>query len=281
MPSTWVSQRPGISGEADISNKAISIGQTDLSAIQRVNPVTRRRAAAAAQRVYKLSKDIPPGWPIGFERSMYERSLPDISAHVEQGRLRELGVHYIGGIRPEVALRPPSEYGVISLLNTMDKGLITADDVANAVRLMGGDGRWRTEAATTTPFASGHFTEFCDPRDGLPRFERLVAGVTGPIDLEMVIPFATQVYFAATLIHPFRDGNGRAARALFQCVLKSGAAITSPLFPIGPAFEFNKALVLDAKYAWQVDANASPLVELIVNIVNVYCGILESEFINI
>lgn len=254
----------------------LDIGGTDLTALDRLNNETTDAALAAAERVARLAARVPIGWPVGLEQELHRKMLPDIAVGVPTGRLRRLGVEFRDELRAEVMQRVPSEYGVISLLIAMDQGALNIDHIKRAIGLMGGTAVERQTAATTLPFASGHYTRFADPKVALVTFAALMRRVTiaGP-PIHGVVR-ATGVYFATTLLHPFADGNGRAARALFQCVLKADLGMIAPLFPLGPLFERNKALLLDAKYCWQLDGDANPLTRLVTNCVASYCTMLES-----
>jgi len=258
-------------------SRLLDISGTDLTALGRLDAATTGAAANAATRIARLADRVPDGWPIGFERELYQRTLPDISSGVPRGRLRSLDVAFEDNLRVEVLQRPPSEYGVTSLLIAMDHGCIGVGDVKRAVKLMGGTAIERNTIATTLPFASGHRTGFVAPPIALPAFAAMLDGVVASAEPARSLIRATGVYFATTLLHPFIDGNGRAARALFQCVLKADLGMAAPLFPLGPMFEPNKELLLDAKYVWQLDADAHPLVRLVINCVTAYCDILEVE----
>ena len=255
----------------------LDISGTDLTALDRLKGETTDAASAAAQRVARLAARVPAGWPVGFERELYRKTLPDIAVGVPAGRLRRLGVEFGDELRAEVLERTPSEYGVVSLLIAMDQGALDIDQIKRAIGLMGGTAVERRSAATTLPFASGHYTRFAAPDVALPAFVALTRRVTISGPLAQGVVRATGIYFATTLLHPFVDGNGRTARALFQCVLKADLGMAAPLFPLGPLFERNKALLLDAKYCWQLDGDANPLTRLVTNCVAGYCAMLESD----
>ena len=264
-------------GAAKRSDTILSIDGTDLSAVSRLDASTLAHAAETAARVIRIATRIPAGWPIGLEARLYETPPADISTGVPSGRLRAHGVRYDASLRAEILNRPPSEYGVIGLFTALDDRPLEPEDVVKAVRTMGGAPVWRTGPATTYPFPSGHVTRFPHHDRAHPAFHDLVrsVGEKGPCALGIVR--AARTYFETTLLHPLLDGNGRAARALFQCVLKVDLGMRAPLFPLGPFFEANKGLLLDAKYCWQLDGDADPLVRMLTNCVAARCTTWEAE----
>lgn len=259
------------------TGKRLYVGDTDLTAHERVDDDTRVRAAVVAARVLALVDKLPPGAPIGLEKNFHARTLPDVSAGVSTGRLRRLGVTFVDDVRPEIHDRPPSEYGVLHLFEAMSHGPLTMEHLGTAARMMGGTAIWRDAPATTYRFASGHYTEFPHPLTAIPAFVRLLSQVAIPNNPEAAVIRATATYFATTLLHPLRDGNGRAARALFQCVLKADLGVSTPIFPLGSFFEVNKTLLLDAKYRWQLDGDARALVRLLTNCLDAFCRTYEAE----
>jgi len=115
------------------------VGDTDLSAHERIDDRTRIAASAVSTRVLALVDELPPGVPIGLEQSFHARTLPDVSAGVTAGRLRRLGVTFVDDIRREIHYRPSSEYGVLHLFEAMSNGPLTVEHIATATKMMGGN----------------------------------------------------------------------------------------------------------------------------------------------
>jgi hypothetical protein len=256
------------------------VGDTDLTAVGRLDRSTLMRAAIAAEQVRAVGQTAPPGWPIGLESNLLEIAWPDLSVAIDcRDYLREMGIPYApGALRPEILDRPPSELGLVSLFQAMGEGPLRRPDVARAVRLMGIEAAWRTSPARTTRFSSGHYTEFADPVRCERRLDRLLESITKAGPAESALVRGTHAYFAMGLYHPLQDGNGRAARALFQCVLKADLGIAVPLFPLGPLMERNKRPLLNAKSAWYWDSDANPLVRFVTEATIAYCDFYEAEW---
>jgi len=256
------------------------VGDTDLTAVGRLDRSTRLRAAFATERVQAVGRKAPSGWPIGLETNLFAIAWPDLSGAIDcRDYLGEMGIPYTpGAFRPEVLDRPPSELGLVSLFQGMDEGPLRRPSVARAVRLMGIEAAWRTSPARTTRFSSGHYTEFADPGRSARPLDRLLRSITkaGPAGSALVR--GAHAYFAMGVYHPLQDGNGRAARALFQCVLKADLGIAAPLFPLGPLMERNKRALLNAKSAWYWDSDANPLVRFVTEATIAYCDFYEAEW---
>lgn len=258
-------------------SRRLSVVGTDLEATQRLGSERRSEASAVAARIATLVQKVPAGWPIGLERSLCDKSLPHVSAGTAAGYLKRCGIKFVDPQRSKIPDRPASEYGVISLFERMDEGPLLPEDLLTAVKLMGGNAKWCDATVTTHPFPSGHYTEFFPPQLGRVALTKVIATVTEPGLPEDSLIRATRVYFAATLFHALQNGNGRAGRALFQCVLKADLGMRAPLFPLGPLFERNRESLLDAKHCWQWEGDAGPLVSLVCNGVDAYCSLYEQE----
>ena len=256
------------------------VGDTDLNAVDRLDPSVRLKASFAAERIRAIGRMAPPGWPIGLETKLFEIAWPDLWGAIDcRDYLGEMGIPYApGGLRPEVLDRPPSELGLVSLFKGMDEGPLRRSNIARAVRLMGIKAAWRASPARTTRFSSGHYTEFADPGRSARALDELLLSITEACPAEAALVRAAHAYFAMGLYHPLQDGNGRAARALFQCVLKADLGIVTPLFPLGPLMERNKRTLLNAKSAWYWDSDANPLVRFVTEAAIAYCDFYEAEW---
>lgn len=258
-------------------NIIIYIGETDLSAINRIDPKLFGRLAELEIKMRLIARSMPNGWPIGLEEEIFKRlalnriafqRIPVITAKKNWPSLEgpiEDGSQLITG-------RPLSEYGVISLFIDIDDNMLIIDNVLKAAGILGGSSELRSSRVTTVKFLSGEKIEYLKPDLVYLYFERLIEKIKFLNNYENAIIKAIAVYFETTLIHPLRDGNGRLARALFQCVLKTEMNIVTPIFPLGPASNLDTADLLNAKFSWYFEANANPLVEFIVGALEEICA---------
>lgn len=263
----------------DSTGARIYVGDTDIDAIARVGSTVRLASHRVAKRVARITHRLPSGWPIGLERHLLKHSFPKITiSPVSRKSLEQRGVQYTDCAPPPLPRlfnRLPSEYGVARLFQALERGRIEIHDIFAAVRLMGGEGAWRTKSARTRAFDSGHFTEFMKASNAKCAFTRLLDEIVQPHKARDTITRATKIYFATTLYHPLEDGNGRLARALYQCVLRTDLGLLSPIFPLGPIFHTNRHRVLEAKHLWQTSGDASGLMRIIIYAMNYYCDLYE------
>lgn len=107
---------------------------------------------------------------------------------------------------------------------------------ALATALAGSAAAKRTGAACTTPDASGQIVQFPD----VPRISGWAERIRRPQTLGLHPILAASYVFAEIMLsHPYKDGNGRVARALFQATLGACGVIDAPTLPIGPIFHAN------------------------------------------
>ncbi len=249
---------------------SIYIGDTDIDAIWQIDKSLYKEAEKVSSSISNLMPLFPLGWPIGLERYLYGCQLPDVSEGVIC-RTVMISSDYLSIIRPELMLRPPIEYGVINLFQIMNVKAPIIDDVQHSVKLMGGDSHLRNSPATSFPFEDGKYTQYMNPEDGLPVLKNLLSSIIVPANRDNALLRAIEVYMKILVCHCFQDGNGRLARALFQCVLKTELGVNVPVFPLAPFFECNKHLLINAKMDWEIHADPSPLVKLFINIIESLC----------
>lgn len=262
--------------------RRVYVGDTDLRAIGRIDPTLLVRAQRVTDAMQQVASCMPSGWPIGLEQRLFAYHWP-LEAIDQAGVACEQRANWPDtrlidtAPRQQIFSRPPSEYGLIRLFEAMNRNDFSADTVIAAVALFGVPALIRKGPITTTPFASGEVIEFTNPEVLAQRFERLVNRVRRPDPSLPPLVKAVSVYFETTLLHPLVDGNGRLARALFQCSLKQDLGIATPIFPLGPGLEPHKAKLLRAKFYWYFEGNASPLVQIILAITDTLCKILKDE----
>ncbi|MCA3699017.1 MAG: Fic family protein [Brevundimonas sp.] len=108
---------------------------------------------------------------------------------------------------------------------------VLLDGLASA--LLGAPARRRKGDCWSKPGPAGDAVQYPKP-ETIPEWsQRLRATATLQVHPLMV----ASVVFADTLLtHPFEDGNGRLARALFQGVLANIADLKAPVLPLAPVF---------------------------------------------
>lgn len=163
--------------------------------------------------------------------------------------------------------RPNSE---VAFLYLIDHHAIKEDQLVKVIcklaQLLGGDGRLRVDLGYTTNFISGHRVEFVKPESIVERLYKTLFNLNNCCDFT---PFerAVACYLDILTIHPLVDGNGRLARCLFMYSLYRDGILTAPILPIGPAIALERPAVLSACLQWQLNSNAEPLLEKIMDIV--------------
>lgn len=212
-----------------------------------------------------LGERLPPGWPVGLENDLLRRRLgvPSLAPvqvrHPIGSQIRFLG----GGPNIHLLQRPPSEVAARRLWDRFAVGPLHPPDLLTAATLLGGTASFRTRAAQTTRFASGHKLEYLATERVPGRVARLcrAAGEREP-KLHPLL-HATGIFFETLLIHPLPDGNGRLARLLFQASLHRTLGLKAPVFPLGPACAANRPALMSAYFAWYFDRDAQPLVDFV------------------
>lgn len=122
--------------------------------------------------------------------------------------------------------------------------------------LTGAKAERRTRPGRSRPDREGARTLFASPDDGggLAAILRSL----GQADLDPWA-FACGAFAATVILHPFIDGNGRLARALFQGALASRRRLTAPTLPLGPASYCQATALIAAVRALGVSSDWHPL----------------------
>lgn len=209
-----------------------------------------------------------PGWPVGLEHRLIASRLPRLAP----GRIA-LRHPAAAGFRfadhednAHLLARPPSELAAWRLWRLLDAGPLDAPALPGLARLLGGDAGPVGEGGMVTDrSASGHRFLFA-PRAEVPaRLERLLARVDAPAPALPPLLHAAGIYLETLLVHPWRDGNGRLARLLFQASLRRTIGLAAPLLPLGPAKALHRGHHLRALLAWELDRDPRPLLDFLLD----------------
>jgi hypothetical protein len=211
-----------------------------------------------------------PGWPVGLERRLIASRLPRLAP----GRIA-LRHPAAAGFRfadradnAHLLARPPSELAAWRLWRPLAAGPLDAAALPDLARLLGGDaGPVGVKGMATDRAASGHRFLFA-PRAEVPgRLARLLAQVDAPAPALPLLLHAAGIYLETLLVHPWRDGNGRLARLLFQASLRRTTGLAAPLYPLGPAKALHREHHLRALLAWELDRDPRPLLDFLLDAV--------------
>ena len=108
---------------------------------------------------------------------------------------------------------------------------VLIDGLASA--LLGAPAKRRTHDCWSKPGPAGDSVQYPRP-ESIPDWSRRLRTTTS---LRVHPLMVASVVFADTLLtHPFEDGNGRLARALFQGVLAQVAGLRAPVLPLAAVF---------------------------------------------
>lgn len=143
---------------------------------------------------------------------------------------------------PMFYLRPACEPILYRFWEPLRSWSITdalCDDMASC--LTGQPNRRRLSASQSVPGRDGRRTIFIDPGAVHGWLDALEILNTADLD---ALSFASAVSAATVVHHPYEDGNGRVARALFQGALASRGVLKTPSIALGPAsYRHSEALI--------------------------------------
>jgi hypothetical protein len=141
-------------------------------------------------------------------------------------------------------VRPGSEAILSELWSTMAGGPTTDTLVEHLIAgLTGAPPDIRSGQITSAPDRSGRRTVYAPPDIAGGWIKRVNAA-------EMTVgdPYilACHAYAEVALSHPYADGNGRLARAMFQRAFARAGLLEAPLIPLGPLIYLNHKVVIQA-----------------------------------
>lgn len=121
----------------------------------------------------------------------------------------------------------------------------------------------RRSAAFTTRFRSGHYIEFLDPGEVDRRLQQLDRFVREQIQRPVNLFAAICAMAEFLIIHPFVDGNGRAARALFHLIMAERDGGRRVIPPIAPVIAHNRFAFISAMLACELLGDIQPLCDFV------------------
>jgi hypothetical protein len=142
--------------------------------------------------------------------------------------------------------RPVSEVVLMDVWPLLRQDILT-EAVASriAVNLTGGPVRYRTAQISSAPDRLGRRTIYAPPHIAAGWIDRINAAEAANVNAGHFI-LACHAYAEVALSHPFADGNGRVARAMFQRAFARAGLLDAPLIPLGPLIYLNHKVVIAA-----------------------------------
>lgn len=92
-------------------------------------------------------------------------------------------------------------------------------------------------------------------------------GLNYPPVIEAIITYSRIIFY-----HPFRDGNGRFARAAFYGVLARNGILRSPCLAIGATFDWHREELAAATLALSKTGAWAPYFQILLKIIGIACG---------
>lgn len=181
---------------------------------------------------------------------------------------REFGLDYRSrDTLPPRVLRPHPEYAAHRAWHMGALDHLTFDEMVALSRILGGRAAIRTGRQTTFQFASGQRLQFADAAEVRPRLARLLDDFNTPLAGRLPLAHATLLYIDFLTIHPFKDGNGRMARLLFQLSLAKTCGLRAPVVPLMPYLKANGTRAMHAYLQYELRSNGVYLAGLMVDAV--------------
>ncbi len=212
-----------------------------------------------------LGKDF---WPVGHEAAIYCHFAHSLVIDPPASdTLAFFGVDYEPRVGANFTARPPSELGAFAAWQAVAKEQLDPPAVININRVLGGSEELRRGHIATTPFRSGHKVLFdcsAPPEEFLAEW---VNAFAEPCESHHVVTRAIWLFVDFLIAHPFRDGNGRTARLLFQTFLHAKGFLPAPLLPLYPALLVNQRAFLSAVWAWELRANPTELFQFMYSLI--------------
>ncbi|MEM6826430.1 MAG: Fic family protein [Pseudomonadota bacterium] len=215
-----------------------------------------RRSAQIVERIEDVNPHLPDGWPVGYEQEIYSRAS---QIAISCGRAYDVSEIVPGMIykrsksADKIYARPSPELCLFKLWHH-DGGecpALTRASIEYLAARIGTEIRWRE--MYTTQFKSGHRIRFAAAAEIDTALDRFVARFNEPVSIDDVMVRCAQLYMMFLLIHPFRDGNGFAARALLQLYLNHAVRLKSPIVTILPIYYNSLDLYQFGYLEWSIN----------------------------
>lgn len=208
-------------------------------------------------------------WPVGYEAALYGHYAHLLVVEPPANdTLAFFGAHYEPGLGADFAARPPSELGAFAAWQAVGAGTLDVPAVININRILGGSEELRRGRIETTPFKSGHKVMFDCSSPPKAFLAQWLDAFAEPCALGDVMARAIWLFVDFLIAHPFRDGNGRTARVLFQAFLNANGMLPAPLLPLYPALLVNQRAFLGAVWAWELLGDPRPIFEFTYSAIN-------------
>lgn len=239
-------------------DKTIQVDDALLWSIARSIP-NHAHYPALMNRLAGLNREKRRGWPVGLERSMYDQEVFGVPSNEDNAGLgAQFGLLFRHGqSKRKTTDRPDSELAAHFLWHNVSK--IDVAVLQRANKILGGNGEVRNFDQYTARYITGQRIRFIPPEQVCHSLAVLTARMENGCSALHPVVFATTVMQSLFLIHPFRDGNGRLGRLLFQWCLWKRMSLRYPLVPLLPYFEYRKPGLINALLELDLNANPYPL----------------------
>ena len=215
-------------------------------------------------RMAELCRQLPNGWPVGLELKL--------SDPLEYARIAAGDSTFLAGIlsSDRGAVNDP-KYGKIASELVLHRvwGFRSGSQkdirwtTGELARLIGEGDQTRSTRCMATNAELLLQIEYETPSAIPRRLRMLEKTIQSGSDLSPIY-FAVGVMMEFLVIHPYMDGNGRVARALFQLVLAARLNLPTPVFPLLPLMIYMRRQLYAAYLAWELRGDCSLVCDLIV-----------------
>ncbi|MGF1464115.1 MAG: Fic family protein [Maricaulaceae bacterium] len=252
---------------------------SDQSTVDRILPPSglHVQGSALLSRLVERSDAALSKWTVAHPAAEWtERGLAEALVRGEldlrfetEGRRAD---HPIENLRP-FSTRPDPRPATLALAEAISARRLSISQFERAVRAL-------TDGAVTRVRRSGVRLRihgpvpprrFCPAQDVGGHLDRLLDVIAAPSMERVGVQAAASVMGQFQAIHPFTDGNGRVARALFNAWLMAQGKLATPL-PLGPLIRHNNALNRSALFHAERSGTWDPFVG--------FCAMLVDGFIN-
>ena len=238
----------------------------------------------AQKRILEVNDLIPDGWPVGYEIDackvvppirLREDAGADLAALVSGFQTRASKDLDKVSQRPELELCLHNLWDHCDIVARPQAKPLTRADLDFLAGRLGTETRWREMRSAITP--SGHRLLFSAAANVEERLGIYLEHFNREPDHERVFVSAIDSYLNFLIIHPFRDGNGFAARGLFQLYLNRHLGLKAPVFPITPLYYRNLDAFQFGYLSWALAGDGAPLTGLFAQSIGLLADFFEAE----
>lgn len=223
----------------------------------------KRPVFALESAMQDVGRCLPRGWPIGLES--------ELSSPARYGEIVMNAPDFLAGlIMPDKGRHDDPKYvGVpieLVLQRVWRAREVARRDAASEIRelakLLIGVESFRTMGCSATNLELGLRIEYETPQAIEPRMRMLSRKILAE-STSSAIHVAIGAMMEMLVIHPFDDGNGRVARALFQLVLADRLSLPAPIFPLLPLMFYQRRRLYEAYLSWELRGDCSEVCSLV------------------